>query len=74
MVSVLPLKKMSRNEKLQAMEELWTDLSANYEKSSPVWHEQELHRSEQLVKSGKAKFDRWENAKQRIRRKIARRA
>ena len=55
---VLPLQKMSRDEKLRAME-------------SPVWHAQALREAERAMKNGKAKFSDWEKAKKRIRRKAA---
>ncbi len=68
----LPLEKMSRAEKLMAMESLWIDLSRDETKvKSPAWHQSALQDAERLVKSGKAKFSNWEDAKQRIRRKAA---
>ena len=69
---VLPLQKMSRDEKLRAMEALWADLSKDYDRfESPVWHAQALHEAERAMKNGKAKFSDWEKAKKRIRRKAA---
>jgi broad specificity phosphatase PhoE len=69
---VLPLKKMSRDEKLRAMEALWADLSQDEAHvESPAWHEQALREAERAVKTGKAKFSDWEQAKKRIRRKAA---
>ena len=69
----LLLKKMSRIEKLRAMEALWTDLSRDEGSfDSPAWHEQELRTAERLVKTRKAQFGSWEDAKKRIRRKAAR--
>ena len=68
----LPLKKMSRDEKLRAMEALWTDLSQDEERfESPAWHEEALREAERALKAGKAKFSDWEQAKKRIRRKAA---
>jgi len=50
---LLPLKKMSRDEKLRAMEAIWTDLSQNEKQfESPAWHEQSLRETEESVKSG----------------------
>ena len=70
---VLPLKKMSRDEKLRAMEALWADLSGDEDRfDSPVWHEQALREAERMVKTRKAQFGNWEEAKKRIRRKAAR--
>ena len=69
---VLPLQKMSRNEKLRAMEALWADLSKDEDRfQSPAWHAQALREAERAVKNGKAKFSDWEKAKKRIRRKAA---
>jgi len=68
----LPLKKMSRQEKLMAMEALWADLSQDESKLiSPAWHADVLQEAEAKVKSGQAKFSDWEEAKVRIRRKAA---
>lgn len=68
----LPLKKMSRNDKLRAMEALWADLSRDEAKlESPEWHVEALREAEQLVAQGKAKFSDWEEAKERIRRKAS---
>jgi Putative addiction module component len=39
MQPVLPLEKMSREEKLRIMEELWADLSRDESQvESPAWH------------------------------------
>ena len=68
----LPLKKMSRDEKLRAMEALWADLSQDEDRfESPVWHAQALREAERAVKNGKAQFSDWEETKKRIRRKAA---
>ena len=72
MADVLPLKKMSRVEKLRAMEALWADLSRDEDKfESPKWHEEALRDAERAVESGKAKFSDWEGAKKRLRRKAS---
>ncbi len=43
MASSLPLKTMSVEEKLQAMESLWVDSCPNAESmASPAWHEDVL--------------------------------
>lgn len=75
MAVTLPLSKMSRSDKLRAMEALWADLSQDESSvESPEWHATELKKAERLVKAGKAKFSNWETAKDRIRRKAAKRA
>jgi hypothetical protein len=68
----LPLKKMSRDEKLRAMEALWADLSQDEGRfESPAWHARALRDAERAVNNGKAKFSDWGEAKKRIRRKAA---
>ena len=72
MPTLLPLKKMSHPEKLRAMEEIWTDLSENDQAfESPAWHQDALRTAEQAVTAGTAKFSDWDEAKQRLRRKVA---
>ena len=69
----LVLKRMSREDKLRAMEALWADLSGDEAQfDSPAWHANALRQATQLVRAGKAKFSTWEAAKERIRRKAAR--
>ena len=68
----LPLDKMTVEEKLQLMEELWEDLSRDPENiQSPDWHKQALKEREARIASGQAKFIPWEKAKEQIRRRIA---
>ena len=70
----LPLKAMSRKEKLMAMEALWADLSQDESLvESPAWHGDVLRESERLVKEGKAKFMDWDTAKAVLRRRVAKR-
>jgi len=72
MRTVLPVGKMTREEKLRVMEELWADLSrdeAQFE--SPAWHGEVLRQREEAVKSGKETFIDWEVAKKQIRLHIA---
>ena len=72
MAVVLPLQKMSRDEKLRAMGALWADLSKDDDRfESPAWHGQALREAERAMKNGKAKFSDWDEAKKRIRRKAA---
>ncbi len=74
MLAKLQLKKMSRNEKLMAMEALWADLSQDESRiDSPAWHEEALRQTERMVKAGKAKFVDWDDAKAILRRRAAKR-
>jgi len=73
MAVTLPIGRMSREDKLRAMEALWADLTRDEaEFVSPGWHGTALRDTEQLVRDGKAKFSDWQAAKRRIRRKAAR--
>jgi hypothetical protein len=68
MQTTLPLKKMSIEEKIRAMEEIWEDLCQNPDKlSSPSWHEEILLDREERIKNGDDKFSDWEYAKKSIR-------
>ena len=68
----LPLEKMAVSEKLQIMEELWSDLCCNQDQIPiPDWHKDLLDKREKLVKQGKATFVDWESAKKRIAAKIS---
>ena len=75
MAVTLPIGRMSRADKLRAMEALWADLSRDEAGiDSPGWHGAILRETEQLVRDGKAKFSDWQAARQRIRRKAGRMA
>jgi hypothetical protein len=68
MQAVLPLDKMTKEEKLRAMEELWFDLSRDETQvASPTWHGEVLHDRAEAVKSGKEVFMDWEAAKKQLR-------
>ena len=71
-IPALPLDKMSVEEKLQAMEAIWENVSAKPEDiESPAWHDDELRVREAQVASGQAKFVDWEKAKEEIRRQTS---
>jgi putative addiction module component len=64
----LPLSEMTLEEKLQAMEALWDDLSRDPETlESPAWHEDVLRERDEQVAAGEAEFVDWEEAKADIR-------
>ena len=68
----LPLEEMTVTEKLQVMEELWSDLCCNQDQIPvPQWHKDILDSREELVKQGKATFVDWETAKKRIAARIS---
>jgi hypothetical protein len=63
---------MTTEEKLQAMEALWADLTRNEEQfDSPAWHEQVLKEREQRIKAGQESFIDWEIAKKDIAKGIS---
>jgi hypothetical protein len=68
----LPLKDMTLQEKLAAMELLWEDLARFPESvESPDWHKDILDERRERVAEGKAQFVDWETAKKDIRNKIS---
>ena len=59
----LPLAEMSVDDKLQAMELLWADLSENPEQlASPAWHSEVLCNTREQVLQGQASFQNWDAA------------
>jgi hypothetical protein len=68
MALTLPLHEMTLEEKLQAMEALWEDLSRNPDTiESPSWHEDVLRERQERLAAGEASFMDWEQAKVYIR-------
>lgn len=69
---VLPLEKMTVDEKLKLMEEIWADLSRNPDDIPvPQWHLDLLREREQLVQEGKADFVDLDPAKKDVAAMIA---
>ena len=68
----LPLSQLTFAQKLDIMEALWDDLSKN-EKAieSPAWHEDILKDREKALAAGKLSISDWEEAKDRIRKKVS---
>ncbi len=67
----LPLNEMSVEEKLQAMEMLWEDLSRREEDvPSPDWHGAVLLEREAALERGEEVVEDWESAKRRIRTEL----
>ena len=69
-MTALQLARMSKTQKLQAMEALWSDLSrdeASFE--SPAWHADALAETEARVKAGKTHFVDLETAKKQLARR-----
>lgn len=65
---VLPLEKMSVEEKLRALECLWDDLARNPSAvPSPAWHRDVLEAREKRLSEGLERSIPWEQAKDEIR-------
>ena len=62
---------MSVQDKISAMESMWDDLCRNAgDVTSPEWHKDVLNEREENLKSGADSFIDWEDAKEKIRKKI----
>jgi len=67
----LPLKDMTLQEKLDAMESLWEDLVRTPEAiDSPAWHKDVLDERFRSLKDGKTQFVDWGTAKEELRKKL----
>ena len=64
----IPLDKMTIEDKLRAIEEIWSDLlRAPDEIPAPAWHADVLHARADRVQEGKSRFNDWSDAKNHIR-------
>ena len=71
MEAVLPLDRMTTEEKLRAMEALWDDLSGNADRfESPAWHADVLRERDQRIAEGKEPSVEWEVAKRKLRERL----
>ena len=72
MAVTLLLDKMSTEEKIQAMEELWTDLCKSIDGvPSPDWHGNILKERETSLERGEDEFIDWDEAKNNIKNEIS---
>ena len=61
--------KMSREEKLRAMEWLWESLAEDEATSEPLaWHAEVLAERHRLAESGETKFVPWEETREFLNR------
>ena len=68
MVTTLQVEQMSRTEKLQVMEAIWTALSATDDDvESPAWHAHALRETEARFSRGEERIVDWESAKRELR-------
>lgn len=64
----LPLETMTIEEKLQAMEALWADLSRNApDVQPPAWHGKVLQDIETAIERGEESYQDWETVKKQLR-------
>ena len=67
-MSTLAIQKMSWEEKLRTMEELWESLSGEGSQlESPAWHGDALRETEQRYDAGREQPLDWAIAKQELR-------
>lgn len=64
----LPLEKMTIEDKIRTMEDLWDDLCRHANQlQSPAWHGDVLAERERNSLVGEASFEEWNTAKKKIR-------
>ena len=64
----VPINAISAAEKLKLMEALWQSLARSpTDIPSPDWHGDVLEQRRQAVREGRAVFENWDAAKQRLR-------
>ncbi len=69
---ILPLARMSVEEKLRTMESLWEDLCATAaDMQSPDWHQDELAGREAALSRGDDRFEDWDDAKRSIKNQVS---
>ena len=67
----IPIKEMTFEEKMQAMETIWDDLCHSKNSiESPSWHKDILIDREKGLKEGTEELVDWETAKKLIRKEI----
>lgn len=67
----ISINKMTTEEKLRTMEDLWDDLCHHAaEVPSPSWHKDVLLQREESISKGNDTFTEWEKAKKGIREKL----
>ena len=71
MITTQQVEQMSRTEKLQVMEAIWTALSASdVEVESPAWHADALRETEERFSRGEERIVDWESAKRELRNRF----
>lgn len=72
MITTEQIKQLSTAEKLQVMETLWQELTAEGadQLASPSWHQQALQQTENAVRESDEVTHDWELAKNSLRNKF----
>ena len=71
MTSAIQIERMSREEKLQTMEAIWTELAKDdADVESPAWHDAALRETEARVARGQEKIIDWMKAKRDLRKRF----
>ena len=66
------IPNLSTAEKLVAMEALWTSLHQTFEEAAPPdWHREILNRRMELIQSGEAVYEDWNQVKKELRERTA---
>jgi len=68
-MSIPAIDRMSWEEKLRALEELWESITREGDRyQSPAWHEEELKRTQERYESGAEQPMECDTAKQQLRK------
>lgn len=67
-MTVAELRQLPAPEKLKIIETLWADLVAEGDSlESPVWHGEELRKTEAALEAGQVEVLDWQKAKKELR-------
>ena len=68
-MSTPAIERMSWEEKLRALEELWDAITSEGDRyESPAWHEQELKETQERYEAGAEESMDWAGAKRELRK------
>lgn len=71
MQTSVDIEKLSREEKLQLMHEIWENLVKDEKQiESPEWHKGVLHETEERVNSERERLMNWPDAKEELRKRF----
>ncbi len=70
-MGIAELRKLPSADKLSIIETLWSALAADEDSfASPVWHEEELKKTEAAFTAGRGEVLDWEDAKKELRKRF----